>query len=133
MANLQALRAELDAGHPDTGAYNADAQLAADQINVVNRTVNVDSLDGDTVFAATDEAEFAGLTDHKQTMWMSLCGRSSIDPFGAANIDLLKWVFGNGSTTQSNLAALRVRSVSRADELGIGRVAAGTVEQARAL
>lgn len=31
------LRAELDAGHPDTGAYNANDALAADEINDRNR------------------------------------------------------------------------------------------------
>ncbi len=37
--NIPALKAELLAGHPDTGAYNADNQLAADEINAVNRDV----------------------------------------------------------------------------------------------
>jgi hypothetical protein len=133
MANLQALRAELDAGHPDTGAYNADAQLAADQINAVNRTVNVSSLSGDQLFSATDSTEFGALTDHKQNIWLAFCGRDSIDPFGASNVALVNWIFGGGSATITALASLRTRSVSRADELGIGRVAAGTVEQARAL
>lgn len=35
----QALRDELLAGHPDTGAYNADNQLAADELNAQNRPV----------------------------------------------------------------------------------------------
>ena len=35
------LQAELLAGHPDTGAYNANDQLAADELNAVNRPVDV--------------------------------------------------------------------------------------------
>lgn len=35
-----ALAAELAAGHPDTGAYNVDDQLAADELNAENRTRN---------------------------------------------------------------------------------------------
>jgi len=31
------LKAELTAGHPDTGAYNIDDGLAADELNAVNR------------------------------------------------------------------------------------------------
>ena len=34
---LATLKAELLAGHPDTGAYDADPQLAANQINETNR------------------------------------------------------------------------------------------------
>jgi hypothetical protein len=37
MADLVALRAELDAGHPDTGAYNIDDAIAADELNLLNR------------------------------------------------------------------------------------------------
>ena len=36
---LVELRAELDGGHPVTGAYDADDQIAADQINEANRTI----------------------------------------------------------------------------------------------
>lgn len=35
--DLVALKAELDAGHPDTGAYNASDSLAADELNAQNR------------------------------------------------------------------------------------------------
>ena len=31
-----ALKAELDGAHPVTGAYNADDQLAADELNLFN-------------------------------------------------------------------------------------------------
>ena len=31
MANLQALKAELDAGHPVTGAYSANSEAAAEE------------------------------------------------------------------------------------------------------
>lgn len=51
--DIAALAAELTAGHPDTGAYNADSSLAADQLNTVNRTRNLSSLSGDAMFAAT--------------------------------------------------------------------------------
>ena len=41
-----ALKIELEAGHPDTGAYNADSQLAADELNAVNRpnTVSIEEI-----------------------------------------------------------------------------------------
>ncbi len=37
--NIAALKAELIAGHPNTGAYNVDAVFAMDQLNAVNRPV----------------------------------------------------------------------------------------------
>lgn len=133
MTDLAVLKAELLAGHPETGAYSLDNATAAVEINVVNRTLPIPSLSGDAVFAATDGVEFIAQTEHKQALWMSLCGRSEIDPFGTSNIALLQHVFGGGSTTQTNLQNLRNRAVSRAGELGFGRVREGTVEQARAL
>lgn len=133
MTDFAALKAELLSGHPDTGAYSADDAIAADEISVVNRTLPISWLTGDAVFAATDKAEFIGLTDHKQGLWMSLCGRSEIDPFGTANIDALQHIFGGPSVTQTALLVLRNRAVSRAEELGLGRVLAGTVQQARML
>ena len=36
--NIVALAAELAAGHPTSGAYSADPQLAADQINAKDQT-----------------------------------------------------------------------------------------------
>ena len=35
--DYQALKSELTAGHPDTGAYNASNSIAADELNAVNR------------------------------------------------------------------------------------------------
>jgi len=35
--NIDTLSTELAAGHPDTGAYDADARTAAEQINAKNR------------------------------------------------------------------------------------------------
>ena len=37
MLDYVALKAELDAGHPDTGAYSANDQTARDELNAVNR------------------------------------------------------------------------------------------------
>ncbi len=35
--DLTALKTELDAGHPETGAYSATDSIAADEINAINR------------------------------------------------------------------------------------------------
>lgn len=135
--NYQELKTELLAGHPTTGAYNVDDQLAADELNAVNRTINKASLSGDEIFNATDNTEFGALTDHKRVLWVSFCGKS-INPFAAANVAFVQWIFGGGSTTVSNLAALRVTNVSRAKELELtleysGEISISHVATARAL
>jgi hypothetical protein len=133
MADLDALKAELLAGHPVTGAYDANNSTAAAQLNAVNRERNLSSITGDQIFEATDTTQFAALTDTERNQWLAFCGRSELDPFGSANVAFVTFIFGGGSATLTNLAALRKESVSRADELNLGRIGAGIVGEARAL
>ena len=46
--NLATLKTELDTGHPGTGAYDADAAIAAGQVNAANvtrlTTVDIEAL-----------------------------------------------------------------------------------------
>lgn len=134
-----ALRSELDAGHPVTGAYDANDQIAADQLNAVNRQRNKASLTGDEIFTATSPAEYNALNSGQgnsaddQGHWLAFCGRAEIDPFATANVQFVTDLFGSGSTTLANLNTLRREDVSRAVELGLGRVNAGDVGIARAL
>lgn len=129
--DIAVLIAELVAGHPGSGAYNADDELAAGELNVVNRTRNKTSLTGDEMFGATDGTEYTGLTDHQQIQWLSMCGRASVDPFQSANVALVVEIFGGGSATVTALNLLRVEAVSRAVELGLGFVSPGHVTEAR--
>lgn len=130
--NYLELKTELDAGHPDTGAYDANNLLAADQLNTANRTVDRSVLTGDDLFTATVAAEFAALTDHKQAVWISFCSKD-INPFASANVAFVQWVFGAGSATVTALAVIRTETKSRAFELDFGVVREGDVEYARTL
>ena len=127
------LKAELDAGHPDTGAYNVDDALAADELNAVNRTRNRGSMLGDEIFAATDNAEFVGLIDHKQQLWVSFTSKDQINAFETVNINFVDHIFGPASTTKSTLAGLRIEDVSRATEIGLDEPNASHVTHARSL
>jgi hypothetical protein len=127
-----ALKAELDAGHPGTGAYNVDDTLAAAELNTVNRTTNKTIVTGDELFTSTDGTEFGALTDHKRSLWVSFCSKD-IDPFASANVTFVTWVFGGGSNTVSTLATVRINDVSRAVELSLGTVDAGHIQYARTL
>jgi hypothetical protein len=105
---------------------------AASDLNTAYRSRIKSSMSGDEIFTQTDAAEFAGLTDHKRLAWVSWTGKDSIDPSNSVNVDYVKWVFGNDSTTVSNLAAAREESITRATELGLGRVREGEIQMARA-
>ena len=132
MTDLQALRAELDAGHPVTGAYSLDAATAADEINVVNRTTNRTSMSASEVLNAVVVSEYVALTDAHEAAFWNLMGIGDLNPFGVESTLLISW-FGAGSETITALAALRKTDVSRAQELGFGIIYAGTVLEARAL
>ena len=130
--DLVALRAELDAGHPDTGAYDANNGIAADQLNVVNRTKTRATVSGSEILNATDDAEYTALTLAEKDSWLSLCGIDSIDTSSGIAKSLEADIFGPATATRSNLVSIKSPPASRADELGLGRVGEGHVEQARA-
>ena len=131
--NLTELRIELDTGHPDTGAYNIDSQLAANELNLENRTESVPTIPGTAILIATDDEEYGDLTAEQQTRWLTLCGIDFIDVTSGVAKSLEAELFGQGTNTRTNLLALKVKPASRAIELGLGKVRATHVEQARAL
>ncbi|MHA2085557.1 MAG: hypothetical protein ACXABD_17515 [Candidatus Thorarchaeota archaeon] len=95
-------------------------QEAADDLNTEYRTRNRTSMTGDEVFQSIEsQVVWGALTDNQRLEFLSLCGRETIDPFGSANVDLVKEIFGSTSPTVTALAALRVEAISRAVELGL--------------
>ena len=129
--NIETLKTELVSGHPDTGAYDADDVLAANQLNAVNRTVNVESVTGQQIFEAVVPAHYVALSaDHKQLFGM-IVGLETILVNGTNTKAALVAMFSGATATLTALAALQTEQVSRAAELGIGVVAPGHVENAR--
>jgi hypothetical protein len=131
--DYQTLNTEL-ISDPLTRGYAGmtDEQAAAD-LNTVYRSRARTSMNGDEIFSATDNAEFAGLTDHKQQLWVSFCGKDIINAYDATNIDFVDHIFSPASTTKSTLSALRDEDISRAAELGLDGVDQWNVEFARTL
>ena len=54
--DYQALKTELLAGHPVTGAYDADDALAADQLNAVNVTAQREVISASDIFETIGQA-----------------------------------------------------------------------------
>ena len=130
-----ALKAELDAGHPVSGAYNADDQLAADQINLADVSRIRSNMTGAEILAATDTTEYAALTDAAKAQFLSFTsGNDTIDPaVGGIAQEIIVDIFGGGSVTVTTLGLLRQETISRATELDFGTVIIGDIQNARAL
>lgn len=128
--DIDALKAELLAGHPDTGAYDADDAVAAGELNAVNRTVNKASMTGSEIINALDKTEYLALSDADKDKVWQVCHLGTVNPFGV-EADLFIDIFGTPSDSITALQAARVDAVSRAVELGLGLVRAGHVEEAR--
>jgi len=129
-----ALKAELDAGHPDTGVYNVDDFLALAQINLANRTRVKLSMTGREVREQTDNTEYNALSAALQGNWIAFTQPNAIlDPRpGSVDEQITFSIFAAG-TTRTNLATARNETVSRAVELGFGDVIIGDIQNARAL
>ncbi len=131
-----ALRDELLNDPLGRGYGNMSDQEAADELNAIwvdpdTRERNRTSMAGDEVFQSIEsQAIWDALASDQRLEFLALCGRDIIDPFGSANVNLVKSIFGDASPTVNNLAAARVEDITRAQELGI-TAAAGLIEVAR--
>jgi hypothetical protein len=132
--DYQALSSELS-GDPLTRGYSGMTdQEAADDLNTVYRTRPRSTMNGDEIFAATDNAEFVGLTDHKQQLWVSFTSKDIINAYDATNINFVDYIFGPGSDTKTTLAGIRAVDISRSTEIELGKDPnAGHVQYARTL
>jgi len=97
-----------------------DQQLV-NSLNTKNRTRNRTIMTGREVRDSTVDAEYNALTDNKKSQYLALVMVDDLDPFGH-DANVIKGIFGNGSTTISNLVAARVESISRGVEIGWGIV-----------
>ena len=130
--DLQALKTELSAGHPDTGAYSPDDVLAAEQLNIHNRTPDRDSLTGGELIASLVGSEYAALGATAKE-YINLIATAQTLPLTQTLKSQLGTLFPQGSTTRANLIALMKRPGSRAEELGLGFVTPSNVADARRL
>ena len=120
--NYPALAAELLAGHPVTGAYDANDQLAADELNLANITVT-NIATGKDCDAATDITEFNLLSDAERSQWIQLCGWDTVDMNGGVALATAQgiWAGAAGTITRPALIALQDKLVSRWSQLGFGK------------
>jgi len=106
---------------------------ATSDLNTVYRTRTVETVPGSAIFNATDDTEYGSLTDTEKDRWLALCAVLEINVASGVAKALEAEIFGPGTTTRSNLAALKIENISRAVELDFGVVKVGDIEYARAL
>ena len=153
MANLQKLREELDAGHPVTGAYSSNDSAASEEINAKNR-VRINSISSAELLAWSGQAssgdrpriikieEGKGNADEQcaalciTAEQMIMRDNTTLDLNLPDRVAMLNALVAYGVLSQADkdsIDALSQESISRADELSLGSVKAGTVQQARSL
>lgn len=125
------LASELVVGHPVTGAYDADNQLAADQLNAINRTRNRSTATGKEVKDKIQTVDWDSRTDAQKSTLLSLFARDDLDPFGIDAHIFQEAMAGAAGTSVADLNAWRVEDISRATELGFPFVTAADVDAAR--
>ena len=108
----------------------SDLEIAND-LNLVYRTLTRDVVNGSEIFNATNDTEYAALTDDQKAIWDRLCSIELIDTDNGVAKAREAELFGSGTTTRSNLIALKNPPVSRAQELGLSYVYEGHVQEAR--
>ena len=110
-----------------SGMSNASV---AGNMNIANRSVNKTTMSSTEVINAIKISEFNNLSAASQQRIWDTLGLGTLNPFGIETT-IFTNVFGTGSSTIASLSALRVGTVSRGTEIGLGLVAEGQVIKAK--
>jgi hypothetical protein len=107
-----------------------DEEVAND-INSLYRTIQRDFVYGHEIFNITDDAEYGILSDTQKSSWDALCAIEQVKTASGVARSRELELFGPGTITRTNLQELTTKSVSRAEELGLGIVKPGYIEEVR--
>ncbi len=123
---------QILAGELALPAYSGlSDQAAAAALNAANISVDVHTISGSDVFEATTQTDYAALTATQKNLYHAIMGMDSITVRGSNTRAALLAMFGAGTQTRTNLGALQTRMMSRAEQIGLGRVEAGQVQMVR--
>lgn len=133
--NIEILKDELTNDPLAVGYSGMDDEAAAASLNDTGagRTLPVDTLEATTIYEAIDTAEFDALLDPQKEAIdriLSLSGGILVSASSKARAVILA-AFPGGTATRTALVAEVTRTVSRGEEIGIGHVWPGHVQEAR--
>jgi len=130
--DLKILRDEV-VNDPLTRGYAGMTNVEASaSLNTANRSIHKTVMSGSEVLQNIVNSEYIILSAEKKEQFWGLLGIGILNPWGK-EADVMIDIFGAGSATITALGAARINTVSRGVELGIGTVAPGDVQCARAL
>jgi len=128
--SIESLQTELQTDPLEIGYAGMTDEEIRTSLYTVNRDVNRSSMTGSEVMNAIDPGEFNALVaDDQQRLW-DILHLGTINPFGV-EATMMTTLFGGPSVTITTLAVIRKSTVSRASELGLGRVALSDITKAR--
>lgn len=127
------LRSELLTDPLSRGYSGMTAAAAAEALNAVDRPTVRTVIPAHEVIEATVAMDWATLSVQEKQRYALLTGAGEINAAGTNTRAAFQAMFGVGTTTRANLAALQDGPpTSRAAELGLPRVGAHHVATARA-
>lgn len=106
-------------------------KAVADALNARNVTAERDVVEAWEVFECITATDYTALAAAERTriQIMLSCGQVNIK--GPNTRAMLAAAFGPATTTRANLIALQGKTISRAEQLGLGQVQAGDVARVR--
>lgn len=129
-----ALKTELTTDPLTRGYAGMTDQEASDSLNTKNRTRDRVVIPGYEVIEATVASEWSALSAAEKQRYQTLVSASGgVYAKGANTRAAFLAMFGGGTATRTNLAALQTESISRAEEIGWSEMKPGYVAQARAM
>jgi len=130
--DIGVLKNELDNDPLGRDYASLNDVAAAADLNTAYRTRTHPTITSSTFYEAIDSAEFDALSDADKTAVRDLFGLGELSTEnGSRARATVVSAFGGSSTTVTALLAAITESVTRGEELGIGRVKVGHVQEAR--
>ncbi len=112
---IEVINQELTIDPLGRGYSGMTDQQAADDLNIVNRSVEKIEVPTYEVFESTILSEYNTLTADQKDVYQAMLSMGAIDPRGANTRQIFADLFGVATTTRANLLALKDKSVSRAE------------------
>lgn len=128
--DLQALKAELTNDPLSRDYAGMDNVQASDSLNLQDRTPNRESISAGDLVASIVRSEYDTLSAAEKDYVRLVVLAQTVVLSNQVKAEFNS-IFGQGTTTRTNFAALTKRPGSRADELGLGRVTPSDVADAK--
>ena len=103
----------------------------ADSLNTVNRERDRTIIPAHEIIEATTTTDYNALSADNKQRYGIITGAGEVNIQGTNTRAALAAMFGPGTQTRTNIAALQIELISRATELGLDFVRPGDVIEAR--